>query len=497
MKKLLIIACLGLMVAVLSVACMNRGKVKSSEPCEVVSSEVIYEYEDNNPKAEPAQNSLPNTGTQVVRIDQETEGGKAGSENGGNIDTKPSAEAEKAADSPFTDAQWKMLQRTKGFSFRLFDKAYFKVADEHGSPCNFVISPVSVELLTAMLLNGADGATAAEMSKTLGFDVKDLPSANELYHTLMQLLPKADDKVTLNVANAMVVNQKMPLLGSFVTDARNYYGAEVTNMNFNNSDAVAKKINSWCAEQTNGLIPKIIDRVTPDMSACAMNAVYFKGEWRNPFKPERTVKKDFLNVEGHQVKLVSQVEMMIQQERFHYAETELAQWLCLPYGNGRFSMIVVLPKWSAAAGAGDVLDWSVGEGDLVKRLDPEIWAEAMGKMRRTLVNVWLPKFETKCHLPLNEIMKDLGMQQAFAPSANFGKLSKVPSFISSMQQDAIIKVYEEGSEAAAVTSAYMKATSVAMPQKPVDFHANHGFLYFIVEEQSGSVLFAGAFSGRE
>lgn len=458
--KLFAIICLTLCVLV---SCKSKGKVKGDKPARV---EIVVKKTADR-QSEPPQ----------------TNGGQPESQKPENqrVENRPvSLNEEPAAASnggvnSLSDNQIKNMEKMEQFSFRLLSKI------DSVATGNYVISPVSVDFLLAMLLNGAEGETAEEISNLLGFEAKNFPSINSMYQTLMQMLPEADPKVNINIANAMVFNRNISLQSQFVKSSKTYYNAEISNMDFRNSDAVVKKINTWCSDQTNGLIPKIIDKVTPDMSACLMNAVYFKGAWREPFKPSMTSKKNFTGENN----LVSSVDMMVQQGRFHYGETDDAQWLSLPYGNGRYCMYLMLPKSG------------VKVSDVVKSLSPEYWAQALGSMRSHMVNVWLPKFETKYHISLNSVMKDLGMVLAFTPSADFSGISKIKTYISAMQQDAIIKVYEEGSEAAAVTSAIMKATSVAMPPKPVAFHADHPFLYFIVEEQSGCILFAGRYNGEK
>ena len=112
------------------------------------------------------------------------------------------------------------------------------------------------------------------------------------------------------------------------------------------------------------------------------------------------------------------------------------------------------------------------------------------------VDLWLPKFETKFHIDLNGILSAMGMPSAFdAIKANFKAMSGSALCLSFVQQDAVIKVDEEGTEAAVVSSAGMLATS-AGPGDHIVFHADHPFLYLITESSTGAVLFAGKYSGK-
>ena len=112
------------------------------------------------------------------------------------------------------------------------------------------------------------------------------------------------------------------------------------------------------------------------------------------------------------------------------------------------------------------------------------------------VDLWLPRFETKYNMMLNDILSAMGMPDAFdAAKADFSPLSDYALRLSFVQQHAAIKVDEEGTEAAAVSSAGFEKNA-AMPMDDVVFHADHPFLYLITESSSGVVLFAGRFGNN-
>ena len=95
-----------------------------------------------------------------------------------------------------------------------------------------------------------------------------------------------------------------------------------------------------------------------------------------------------------------------------------------------------------------------------------------------------------------KILSDMGMPASFDPlEADFKAMSDYALCLSFVKQDAMIKVDEEGSEAAVVSSAGMYATS-AGPGMFVEFHADRPFLYLITESSTGAVLFAGRYGGR-
>ena len=68
--------------------------------------------------------------------------------------------------------------------------------------------------------------------------------------------------------------------------------------------------------------------------------------------------------------------------------------------------------------------------------------------------------------------------------------------LSFVQQDAVIKVDEEGTEAAVVSVGGMMKDTAAYPGEHVVFHADHPFIYLITESSTGVVLFAGRYGSK-
>ena len=173
--------------------------------------------------------------------------------------------------------------------------------------------------------------------------------------------------------------------------------------------------------------------------------------------------------------------MMKNAGSFLYQENEYFSAVRLPYGNGAFQMTVILPQ------KGKVIQ------DAVSVLDAHGWSEITGRWSKREVDVWLPKFETKFHIDLNQLLSEMGMPTAFDElKADFRAMSAQALFLSQVMQDAVIRVDEKGTEAAAVSTGIM-ATSI--PQYSM-FHADHPFLYLITESSTDAILFAGKFSGQ-
>lgn len=345
---------------------------------------------------------------------------------------------------------------------------------------DYIISPLSMQFLLGMILDGAQGKTADEICKVLGYGADETDDVNEYCLSMLKQLPNRDKKTKLAIANAIVVNQEYSLLESYKSTVGKYYEAEVSNMDFTDNAGTTKKINKWCSDHTNRLIPEIIENVDPTALAYLMNAMYFKSQWKDKFQKGNTAQETFTTEGGTK----TSVAMMKANKSFYYQDNEVLRAVRLPYGNGAFSMMVILPA------EGKTLR------DVTKYLDGDKWADFISMMVRCEVDLWLPKFETKFRIRLNDILSAMGMPTAFNMyEADFKAMSERALCLSYVQQDAFIKVDEEGTEAAVVSHAGMKADAAA-PGEHIVFHADSPFLYLITESSTGAILFAGRFSGK-
>ena len=375
-----------------------------------------------------------------------------------------------------TPEQKEMASIGNDFAFRFLQQI------DKNEQKDWFVSPVSLQFLLSVILNGAQDGTAEEIAHTLGFEPSQLAELNAFSRAMLDRLPKLDPATKLTIGNAVFVNKIYPIEQSFKTLVEQCYDAEVKNLDFNKEKATLGTINGWCNKKTSGLIPSVLESVDPAMFAYLLNALYFKGAWSWPFSERWTQERPFRLDSGQEKK----VWMMEKERKFEYNENDLCQQLRLPYGSGVFSMYVLLPK----------------KGHTVTEVLASLNGEGWKEMRRhmyadTKINVWLPRFETKYHVKLNDILKEMGMPGSFAPGANFKAMSRNADYLDFVMQDAVIKVDEKGSEAAAVTTAgMMGATAIPEPPKIIDFHCDHPFLYLITEATTGAVLFAGAFTGK-
>ena len=352
---------------------------------------------------------------------------------------------------------------------------------------NVVLSPVSAALNLSMVLNGAEGQTKEEMLKALSLSGSQIDAINEANAQLIKTMGAQVNGVTLSVADSLWVDsQRAMLRPDYRKRVETSYAAQVEGLDFSNPSA-PQQVNSWASRETQGKIPKVLERIDPSEVLLLLNAVYFKGQWTHKFDKAKTQQRDFTLADG----TTRQVLRMAQSGRFDYFETPQMQAIRLPFGDGDGGLVmeVLLPA------KGSNLD------ALEAQLTVEHWQEWGARYSRREGTIELPRFELQSRYKLNGPLESLGMRRAFQAKAaqltgmllparggsEVGRLS-----ISAVLQATYWKVDEEGSEAAAVTSTQIRATAVQRASQPFHMVVDRPFLGAIVDQRSGVLLFVGA-----
>ena len=372
-----------------------------------------------------------------------------------------------------SDAQYDLVKRNNNFALNLF-------SEMKGVGSN-VVSPMSVTYLMAMLANGAEASTREEIMDAIGAKDFDIDEMNAFYAYLIRRAKTADKQTTLNIANYIALNKEFKLKKKFASTIADSYQGAVESLNFTNPEST-KRINGWCSEHTNNMIPTIIDQVEPSAVAYILNAIYFNGTWTDKFDKNNTKKEQF---NGY-TRDIMYVDMMHRNAKYYYTSNDVYSAVTLPYGSGAYSMTVILPN------EGKFIT------DLTKTLNADTIASIRRNMEECLVDLKLPRFTTEMKLPLKGIVAKLGAPSMFdATRADFSSFANGNVYVSEMLQKAKIEVSEEGTKAAAVTMGMVKLTSMR-PQEPrrVDFHCDRPFVYMIQDNYTGAILFMGQFTGK-
>jgi len=355
---------------------------------------------------------------------------------------------------------------------------YKELQEEQG---NLFLSPYSISTALAMTYAGAKKTTAEQMADVLHFDLprQELHQAFEALESRLNTIQKQGD-ILLSVANSIWPQVNYPFLKEYLELVKTHYKGTITPLDYKKSVEKARQIiNTWVEEKTMDKIKELLQQgiLSPLTRMVLVNAIYFKGNWANQFKSDRTADQQFFPHSGPAV----MVPMMMQEEKFKYGENESVQVIELPYAGEELSMVVVLPKQKS------------GLGDIEKNLTPDMYKTWTANLRKQKVNLFFPRFKMTSQFRLDDTLTAMGMTDAFNPAkADFsgmdGRLHWL--FIGAVIHKAFVEVNEEGTEAAAATAVVMRLTSAA-PHPPVVFRADHPFLFFIKDNGTGSILFMG------
>lgn len=376
--------------------------------------------------------------------------------------------------SPRVDAG--VVSATNGFGIALLKDLVGAKPRE-----NVVISPASISLALAMVYNGSAGETRTGMAKAMRLGSLSAEDTNAGYKALSESLTLPEGEGQLYIANALWKQHGLPFKPVFLETVKANYGSEVSDANFHDPEPAAKEINDWASQQTRGRIPTIIGdpQALKDALMALLNAVYLKAEWADPFETRMTQEQDFTRADGSTLK----IPMMAQGGHFSYHEGDGTQIVALPY-KGRLGMYVVLPPKGADLGA------------FVSALTPEKWQQWLDAMQSQQGLVKLPRFITEYSATLNDVLAAEGMELAFDQTrADFsGIIDRDPyqPYISLVLHKTYLRVYEKGTEAAAVTAVIMAAGAAPPREKPFEMVVDRPFLCAIRDETTGVLLFLGA-----
>ncbi|MDO9548754.1 MAG: serpin family protein [Candidatus Marinimicrobia bacterium] len=384
--------------------------------------------------------------------------------------TNPDADSKLRIIRDLTHSEIELKESSNQFGLKLFGKI---VETEQNK--NIFISPLSVSMALGMTYNGADSTTLEAMHETLEYGDLTIQEVNESYQSLIKLLTELDPKVIFDIANSIWYREGFPVENDFLTTNQTYFDAIVEALDFSRSDA-ADIINAWVNENTNGKIKEIVDSpIDPLTIMFLINAIYFKGTWTYEFDEENTTDDVFYLPDGSE----KECKMMSHKCDHNYFENEQFQAIDLPYGDAGFSMTILLPKPE------------VNIDSLIAQTNNETWNSWLGSFSEREVNLFLPKFKLEYEISLNDVLSALGMSIAFDPGqADFTKINTNGNlYISEVKHKTFVKVNEEGTEAAAVTSVEISFTSVG--ETGITMRINRPFVFAIRENHSGTILFLG------
>jgi len=341
---------------------------------------------------------------------------------------------------------------------------------------NIFMSPYSVSIALQMLCNGAGGKTRAEILTALNAGHLPQNEMNGYYKELNNSLT-SQSNVVLDLANSIWYNKGFELKPGFVSTNEAFFGATLASVNFETPES-ADTVNQWADNSTRGKITGIVSFPFPANTQMILaNAIYFKGEWAEPFDKRLTQKRYFYLAGG----IIKEKPMMSRHGHFQYEEGDGFQAVELPYAGNQLQMILFRPATNSSP------------VKLLAGLNGTNWMDKiLPRFSNREGTVIFPKFNMHFQALLNKPLEALGMREAFVPgAANFSGMSADALFVSEVLQKSYVDVNEQGTEAAAVTTVVVANSVVMRPLKPFEMVVDHPFLFVILDKPTGTILFMG------
>jgi serpin B len=346
---------------------------------------------------------------------------------------------------------------------------------------DMVFAPVSVASALWMAWCGARGQTAAELARALHLDRSPDAAVHGLRSWTALVDAAVSGSVTFRAPNTIWVQSGLPVRPEF-TARLSEAAATFTDADFGRApEATRNEINRVIAEQTAGKITGLLPpgSIGPRTRLVLANALYLKAAWLTPFPAAQTSDAPFYPDGEDRPDLT--VPMMRGAAARAYVQGDGYQAVLLPYTGGSLAMAVILP-----------------DGPLTT-LRPALAARGLGGLlagtSRHQVTLSLPRFRVASAFDLIPALRQLGVNEAFSPEADFSGITEAePLQMSTVAHKAYVDVDEQGTEAAAATAVGFRAAAALRSPPPVTMIVDRPFLFAIVHTTTGLPLFLGQVS---
>lgn len=356
------------------------------------------------------------------------------------------------------------------------------------------ISPLSVNVALLMAASGSNDRTLADFVKTLHLgDITSSDSILKFEGTLTDGYKRENAIPLYKLANSLWISDKFEIYKSYIDSVKNSFNSKVEVANFSASKTVTD-INTWISEETNGLIKKMIQTIDGREVMFLINTVYFKQKWAIVFKPDKSKEGNFTLLNG----AVKRSMFMHSSEKYAYFSAGDVSAALLRFELKQASLLILLPKAKGDQALLDVAN---------KYLTHQGVVGILSGTKSQKLNLALPRFKLSYSISLKNTLKAMGLESAFSDSANFSFISKTQIKISDVIHQSVLRIDENGVEAAAATVVRMKLLMgcVENLDMPIPFVVDRPFVcallnnemtFFsgIIREVEGNIASSGASS---
>ncbi|KAK8953329.1 Serpin-ZXA [Platanthera guangdongensis] len=370
-------------------------------------------------------------------------------------------------------------------SFSLQLASYVSSSLVSGS--NLAFSPISIHAALALVAAGSKGETQQQILSVLrSGSVTELRALSSQIYDVVLADGSPSGGPRLTFAYGVWVDASLSLKPTFKEVLTSAYKAETKSVDFMGKAVEAREeVNSWVQGKTGGLIEELLPSGSVDnMTRLVLgNALYFKGDWHERFDLSLTKDSDFYLLDGRVVR----APFMTSKKKQYLSDYDDFKVLKMAYKQGddkrQFSMYIFLPE--ARDGLSTLMEKLTSDSGFLNHHLPQYKAEVR--------EFKIPKFKISCGFEASSLLKDLGLVRPFGADADLTEMVDSSAgrdlAVSSIFHKSFVEVNEEGTEAAAATAAVVMLRG--LPPPPLDFVADHPFVFVIREDKTGVVLFIG------
>lgn len=339
---------------------------------------------------------------------------------------------------------------------------------------NFACSPISLWLPLSALLNATDKTEQEAMLNSMGLNGLTVEEVNEAASRMLYSLTDNGKNKSLQIANAVYVDEKLTLNPDFEDIFESYYQGSNFALDFADPKSV-NVINRYIEKNTRGEIKEVISQINPDTVACIVNAVYFSDKWVKKFDKSKTREDMFHAKRGD----ISVEYMCHVNEKLPYYEDDRVQAVWLEFKKGE-KLLVLLPQKETA-------------GELYRTINMDMVRQIEEETKEEKVTLNIPKFSMESDsMDLLKLLEDMNVPVVDSVKCAITGLADAPLYVSDAKQKVIFRMNEE--EATAAASTTLSMSKMSLSEEPQYMICDRPFVFFLIGETydgGNQILFSG------
>ncbi|XP_037381649.1 serpin I2 [Talpa occidentalis] len=344
---------------------------------------------------------------------------------------------------------------------------------------NIVFSPLGTTVLLGMIQLGAKGKAQEQIRQTLKFEDTATGEEFSVLKSFFSAISEKKQEFTFNLANALYLQEGFTVKEQYLHGNEDFFQSAIKLVDFQDAKTCAEKISTWVERKTDGKIKSMFsgEEFGPLTRLVLVNAIYFKGEWKQKFRKEDTQLMNFTKKNGETIK-IPMMKALLQTKYGYFSESSMYyQVLELPYKGDKFSLIIVLPSE----------DMNIEEMEKLVTADQiQKW---LSEMKEEEVEISLPRFKVEQKLDFKEVLYSLNITEIFSGGCDLSGITDSSDvYVSQIMQKVFLEINEDGSEAAASTDMHIPVI-MSLPRN--QFIVNHPFLFIMKNKSTESILFMG------